>query len=103
MDIAKPISSAISSISFAALQSEDVRRISVKQVTNPVLFDNLNRPNAGGMYDPVFGPLDRGEVYVFPPFPSRSTFFSPSAVDALEPAKLAQHPLLGRTVSWGAR
>lgn len=64
MNISTPISSQISSISFSYLHSSDVRRMSVKQVVNPVLFDNLNNPNAGGMYDPVFGPRGSGDVYV---------------------------------------
>jgi DNA-directed RNA polymerase I subunit RPA1 len=62
MDVSKPVSASISSISFSYLNSEDIRKISVKQVTNPTLFDNLNEPTAGGMYDPVFGPLDRGSM-----------------------------------------
>lgn len=62
MDVAQPISSSISSISFAYLHSDDIRRISVKQVINPVLFDNLNNPNAGGMYDPAFGPQAKGDM-----------------------------------------
>lgn len=60
MNIATPVSSQISSISFSYLTSEDIRRVSVKQVVNPVLFDNLNQPNAGGLYDAAFGPKDRG-------------------------------------------
>jgi DNA-directed RNA polymerase I subunit RPA1 len=62
MDIAHPISSTITSISFSHLQSDDIRRISVKQVTNPVLFDNLNQANAGGMYDAAYGPRGKGDV-----------------------------------------
>lgn len=62
MDIAQPISSSIATISFSYLHSEDIRRISVRQVVNPVLFDNLNQANAGGMYDPVFGPRGKGDM-----------------------------------------
>lgn len=62
MNIANPINSEITSISFSYLTSEDVRRISVKQVVNPVIFDNLNQPTTGGMYDPVFGPLGKGDM-----------------------------------------
>ncbi|GAA5886048.1 hypothetical protein JCM5296_007073 [Sporobolomyces johnsonii] len=62
MDIAHPVSSEITSISFSYLHAKDVRRISVKQVTNPNLFDNLNNPNAGGLYDPAFGPLGKGDI-----------------------------------------
>ncbi|GAA5871370.1 hypothetical protein JCM16303_000734 [Sporobolomyces ruberrimus] len=62
MDIAHPVSSSITSVSFTYLSSKDIRNISVKQVTNPSLFDNLNNPNAGGLYDPVFGPLGKGDI-----------------------------------------
>ncbi|GAA6061623.1 hypothetical protein JCM10212_000965 [Sporobolomyces blumeae] len=62
MDIAHPVSSSITSISFTYLSSKDIRNISVKQVTNPSLFDNLNNPNAGGLYDPAFGPLGKGDI-----------------------------------------
>ncbi|KAM0755051.1 DNA-directed RNA polymerase [Meredithblackwellia eburnea MCA 4105] len=62
MDVAQPIASGISSVSFSYLGSDDIRRISVKQVVNPVLFDNLNNPNAGGLYDPAFGPIQRGGI-----------------------------------------
>ncbi|GAA6007137.1 hypothetical protein JCM11491_003019 [Sporobolomyces phaffii] len=62
MDIAHPVSSSITSVSFTYLSSKDIRNISVKQVTNPSLFDNLNNPNAGGLYDPAFGPLGKGDI-----------------------------------------
>ncbi|GAA6038963.1 hypothetical protein JCM8097_000597 [Rhodosporidiobolus ruineniae] len=62
MDIAHPVSSQITSVSFSYLHAPDIRRISVKQVLNPVLFDNLNNPNAGGLYDPAFGPLGKGDI-----------------------------------------
>lgn len=64
MDIAHPVSSQITSVSFTYLSSKDIRNISVKQVTNPSLFDNLNNPNAGGLYDPAFGPLGKGDMSV---------------------------------------
>ncbi|GAA5891337.1 hypothetical protein JCM6882_004661 [Rhodosporidiobolus microsporus] len=62
MDIAHPISSQITSVSFSYLHGPDIKRLSVKQVVNPVLFDNLNSPNAGGLYDPAFGPLGKGDI-----------------------------------------
>ncbi|PPR04051.1 hypothetical protein CVT24_010626 [Panaeolus cyanescens] len=49
-------------VSFSFLTAEDVRRISVKQVVNPVLLDDLNRPNIGGLYDPALGPSDRSDI-----------------------------------------
>ena len=64
MDIAHPISSTVSSVSFSFLTTDDIRRISVKQVTNPVIFDNLNQPNIGGLYDPALGPTTHRDMYV---------------------------------------
>lgn len=64
MDIAHPVSSEITSLSFSYLHTHDIKRVSVKPVVNPVLFDNLNNPNAGGLYDPAFGPLGKGDMCV---------------------------------------
>ncbi|KAG8759359.1 hypothetical protein FRC11_002067, partial [Ceratobasidium sp. 423] len=62
MDVGHPIASHVKSISFSFLDSQDIRRISVKQIVNPVLLDDLNRPNIGGLYDPALGPSERGDV-----------------------------------------
>ncbi|KAI0700751.1 hypothetical protein BC835DRAFT_1326250 [Cytidiella melzeri] len=62
MNISHSIPATVASISFSFLSSEDVRRISVKQIVNPVLLDDLNRPNIGGLYDPALGPSDRQDI-----------------------------------------
>ena len=62
MNVAVSMPSAVSSISFSFLSTEDIRRISVKQILNPVLLDDLNRPNVGGLYDPALGPSDRHDM-----------------------------------------
>lgn len=77
MDVSKPIASSITSISFSYLSSNDIRKVSVKQATNPQLFDNLNMPSTNGLYDPAYGPLTRGDMYVVLPFPIFSSFSSP--------------------------
>ena len=64
MNISHSLPSTVSSISFSFLSSEDIRRISVKQIVNPVLLDDLNRPNIGGLYDPALGPSDKQDMYV---------------------------------------
>jgi DNA-directed RNA polymerase I subunit RPA1 len=64
MDIAHPISSTVSSVSFSFLSTDDIRRISVKQITNPVLLDDLNQPNLGGLYDPALGPYTQRNMSV---------------------------------------
>lgn len=63
MNISRPIPSSVSSISFSFLTTEDIRRISVKQIVNPTLLDDLNRPNIGGLYDPALGPADKNDMY----------------------------------------
>ncbi|EIW82067.1 beta and beta-prime subunits of DNA dependent RNA-polymerase [Coniophora puteana RWD-64-598 SS2] len=62
MNIAHSIPSTVSSVSFSFLTSQDIRRISVKQIVNPVLLDDLNRPNIGGLYDPALGPSERQDI-----------------------------------------
>ncbi|TFK43688.1 hypothetical protein BDQ12DRAFT_702711 [Crucibulum laeve] len=62
MNISHSLPSTVTSISFSFLTSEDIRRISVKQIVNPVLLDDLNRPNIGGLYDPALGPSDRQDL-----------------------------------------
>ncbi|KAF8812281.1 beta and beta-prime subunits of DNA dependent RNA-polymerase [Phlegmacium glaucopus] len=62
MNIAHTIPSTVTSVSFSFLTSDDIRRISVKQIVNPVLLDDLNRPNIGGLYDPALGPSDRSDI-----------------------------------------
>ncbi|KAI0089112.1 beta and beta-prime subunits of DNA dependent RNA-polymerase [Irpex rosettiformis] len=62
MNISHSIPATVESISFSFLSSEDVRRISVKQIVNPILLDTLNRPNIGGLYDPALGPSDKQDI-----------------------------------------
>ena len=38
-----------------------VRKISVKQVVSPIIFDNLKTAVRGGLYDPAYGPMDPKE------------------------------------------
>ena len=64
MNISLPVPSTVQSVSFSVLTTEDVRRISVKQITNPVLLDDLNRPNLGGLYDPTLGPVYKQDMCV---------------------------------------
>lgn len=64
MNISHSLPSYVTGVSFSFLTTEDVRRISVKQIVNPVLLDDLSRPNAGGLYDPALGPSDRQDVCV---------------------------------------
>ncbi|BEI90820.1 uncharacterized protein CcaverHIS019_0308900 [Cutaneotrichosporon cavernicola] len=62
MDIAHPLHSEVTSLSFSFLSSEDIRSISVQRVENPILLDNLNMPTRGGLYDPKLGPMKKGDI-----------------------------------------
>ena len=53
------IKKEIVSTSFSFYDAEEARRISVKRISNPVLFDALNNPVQDGLYDPALGPIDK--------------------------------------------
>ena len=36
-----------------------VRKMAVKQISNPLTFDNLRTPLPHGLYDQAMGPLDQ--------------------------------------------
>lgn len=61
-DPSHPVPSSATSISFSFLSSEEIRRISVKQITEAQLFDNVNNPTLGGLYDPALGPTKKGDM-----------------------------------------
>ncbi|WBW72626.1 DNA-directed RNA polymerase I complex large subunit Nuc1 [Schizosaccharomyces osmophilus] len=56
MNIARPISSEVKNVTFGIYDVEQIEKISVKQIVNPVLLDNLNHPTSGGLYDLALGP-----------------------------------------------
>lgn len=55
MDVSKPVGSEIVSVDFCALETDEVRRRSARQITNPTVFDNLGHPVNGGLYDLALG------------------------------------------------
>ncbi|KAJ1959644.1 hypothetical protein GGI12_004229, partial [Dipsacomyces acuminosporus] len=59
MNIAQPVNSKISGVSFTFYEPSEVRKMSVKQVVNPVLLDALGNPTKGGLYDPAMGPFTK--------------------------------------------
>ncbi|KAG9037406.1 hypothetical protein FRB95_005695 [Tulasnella sp. JGI-2019a] len=62
MDIAHSISTTVKSVSFSFLTTDDVRRISVKQIVNPTLLDDFNQPTSGGLYDSALGPVQKSDI-----------------------------------------
>lgn len=63
MNIAHSVPSTVSSVSFSFLSSEDIRRISVKQIKNPGVLE-YGRPVFDGLYDPALGPSDTSDMSV---------------------------------------
>ncbi|CAM6104025.1 unnamed protein product [Calypogeia fissa] len=55
----KVVYKVIDSVDFSFYNDEEVHAMSVKQISNPVLFDNLKNPVPGGLYDLALGPLER--------------------------------------------
>ncbi|KAJ3076907.1 hypothetical protein HDU98_011003 [Podochytrium sp. JEL0797] len=47
----------VTGVSFSFYTPEEIRKLSVKQITNPVLLDAMNHPSAGGLYDAALGPF----------------------------------------------
>ena len=59
MDVAHPTSRQFSRISFGMMTPEQIRKLSVKLINNPEVYDHLNHPIRGGLYDPCLGPIDK--------------------------------------------
>lgn len=50
--------------SFGFFTSDEIRKLSVKRIDNPVALTRLMIPMEGGLYDPAMGPLEKDEKYV---------------------------------------
>jgi len=55
MNISQPLASYIGSVDFGFVSSEDIKALSVKNISNPTTFDSLLHPVPGGLYDPALG------------------------------------------------
>ena len=53
---------SLSGLSFRHYSSHEVRKLSVKEITNPQSLDRLLNPVANGLYDLALGPLDKNDV-----------------------------------------
>ncbi|CAL8264335.1 unnamed protein product [Lota lota] len=52
----------LESLSFGMYSAEEIRKLSVKAVTNLVFFDNVGNVSVNGLYDLAMGPSDIKEV-----------------------------------------
>jgi DNA-directed RNA polymerase I subunit RPA1 len=62
MNISVPIGTEVDYVSFSFYEPSEIRKISVKQIFNPILFDALGHPTKGGLYDPALGPFQKTQM-----------------------------------------
>ncbi|XP_070563725.1 DNA-directed RNA polymerase I subunit RPA1-like [Ptychodera flava] len=102
-------------IRFTNLSTEEIKRLSVKEITNQATFDNLQHPSCGGLYDSALGPADRDDVcstcslnflhcpghfgHISLPLPVYNPLFFRLLVQILKGACLNCHHLLADRVS----
>lgn len=55
MNISQPVASSLSGVSFEFLLSDEIKRYSVKRISNTSTFDSLLNPTPGGLYDLALG------------------------------------------------
>ena len=48
----------LSGVSFSVFTTEEILKLSVKELTNPQSFDQIGHPTIGGLYDPALGPTE---------------------------------------------
>ena len=49
----------LSGVNFGFYSPDELRRLSVKQITDPGILDINQLPVPNGLYDPAMGPFDR--------------------------------------------
>ncbi|KAK9471333.1 uncharacterized protein V1510DRAFT_431410 [Dipodascopsis tothii] len=59
MNISKPVGSEITQVKFGHFSPKEIKRLSVKQITNAQVFDSLGHPISGGLYDLALGAYDK--------------------------------------------
>lgn len=55
MSVREIPSKRVDSVQFSTYSSQDLKQLSVKELTNPRSFDDLGHPTLGGLYDPALG------------------------------------------------
>ncbi|CAG8558273.1 11893_t:CDS:10 [Diversispora eburnea] len=62
MNIAHPLGVDIKSATFACYTSEEIKKLSAKEINNSIIFDTLGLPTSGGLYDPALGPFTQSTI-----------------------------------------
>ena len=52
----------LTGVTFSLYTEEDIRKLSVKCISNPETFDTFLNPTHGGVYDPALGPTDQDDL-----------------------------------------
>lgn len=60
----RPYFEEIKCVDFSLLCSDEIRKISVKQIVNPNVVDELNNPTIDGPCTPMLGPMKKNERLV---------------------------------------
>lgn len=55
METSQLILDRLFEVGFRAYSKKEIQKLSVKEIINPQLFDNLGLPAVGGLYDPTLG------------------------------------------------
>jgi DNA-directed RNA polymerase I subunit RPA1 len=63
MNISHPLGNEVETASFSCYTSEEIKKLSAKEIFNPVIFDVVGIPNEGGLYDPALGPFTHSTLY----------------------------------------
>jgi DNA-directed RNA polymerase beta' subunit len=82
---------SVEEVRFGFLSDEEIRSVSVKQITSPMTFDALNNPLPGGLYDPALGPSQLRAVC---PTCGQDQQSCPGHIGHIELAAEVYHPLL---------
>ena len=51
----------IAGVGFSFYSPDEIKRLSVKKITNHMSEDNFGQPLPGGLYDPAMGPVERNQ------------------------------------------
>ncbi|KMT20750.1 hypothetical protein BVRB_1g007210 isoform B [Beta vulgaris subsp. vulgaris] len=90
MDETKVATRWVDAVQFGVMTDEEVKKLSVVKVTNPLLLDVAGNPEPGGLYDHAFGPFDD---HSFCKNCGNRSFYCPGHCGHIDLVVLLYHPL----------
>jgi len=85
------VAQAVSALQFQWYKPDEILKLSVKRITQSQIYDNLNQPIEGGLYDPALGPIEKHETCVTCSLPSKDCLGHMGHIQLSLPV---YHPLL---------